>query len=302
MSLNLLNGVLAVTESLHSTLKRLRTSKSRLLWADAACINQDDSAEKSQQVRLMQRIYSSVSLVVVDLGEEAENSALALPVFEALARKDQSCVPNVSQAKMQGLGPADAVDYAWDAFKDVLRRPWFRRIWVVQEFVSARRIRMACGSWDINWETMVAALEVCKSRPYLLMAIQEFEHWTESEEMKAAMLGMRSMIELADARRRKHSKIDWSLLGLLEHFQKSVGLSTHRRDRLFALLGMASDAADPRFDPDYEEPIGKVLSRYAATFIEQKKCYEVLSMGGLWTAAGDTRLDPRLDTRACARA
>jgi CubicO group peptidase (beta-lactamase class C family) len=68
------------------------------------------------------------------------------------------------------------------------------------------------------------------------------------------------MIELADARQRKHSKTDWSLLGLLEHFQKSVTLATRPRERLFAPLGMTSDAADPRFDPDYEEPIGKVLS------------------------------------------
>ena len=74
----------------------------------------------------MQRIYSGSSLVIVDLGEEADNSVLVLPVFEALARNDQSCIPSVSQAKMQGLESADAVDHAWDAFKAVLRKPWFR--------------------------------------------------------------------------------------------------------------------------------------------------------------------------------
>ena len=67
------------------------------------------------------------------------------------------------------------------------------------------------------------------------------------------------MNELANVRQRKHSKTDWSLLGLLEHFQKSVRLATHPRDRLFALLGMATDAANPRFDPNYEEPIRKRL-------------------------------------------
>jgi hypothetical protein len=74
-------------------------------------------------VRLMQRIYSGASFVIVDLGEEADNSPLALPVFEASARNDQSCVPSVSRAKMQGLEPADVVDHAWYAFKAVLRRP-----------------------------------------------------------------------------------------------------------------------------------------------------------------------------------
>jgi hypothetical protein len=125
--------------------------------------------------------------------------------------------------------------------------------------VNARQIRMTCGLWDIDWQTIVTALEVCNSQPCLLMATQGFKHWTESEETKAAILGMRSMIELANARRRKHPKTDWSLLGLLEHFQISVKLATHPQDRLFALLEMAADAADPRLDPDYEEPIGKVL-------------------------------------------
>jgi len=83
-------------------------------------------------------------------------------------------------------------------------------------------------------------------------------------------------------------------------------LATHPRDRLFALLGMAADAADPRFDPGYEEPIGKVLSKYAAAFIEQKKCYEVLSMGGLcgrpletlgWIPDWTQEHMPRLESR-----
>jgi hypothetical protein len=53
---------------------------------------------------------------------------------------------------------------------------------------------------------------------------------------------------------------------------------------------MAIDAADPRFDPDYEEPIGKVLSRYAAAFIEQKNvtrsCLWEDSVDGHWRRLG----------------
>jgi hypothetical protein len=123
------NSHLKITANLFEALCHLREEKkTRTLWVDAVCINQDHNVEKSQQVRLMQRIYSGASLVIVDLGEEADNSVLALPAFETLARNDQSCVPSVSQAKMQGLEPADAVGHAWDAFKAVLRRPCFRRI------------------------------------------------------------------------------------------------------------------------------------------------------------------------------
>lgn len=111
-SLKLPDGVLPITESLHSLLRRLRCPEKRWIWVDAVRINQDDNAEKSQQVRLMQRIHSTASLVIVDLGEVADDSALAFTVFDALARNDQSCVPSVSQEKMQGLEPLDDVDHA----------------------------------------------------------------------------------------------------------------------------------------------------------------------------------------------
>ena len=54
------NGVrgLAVTENLHSALKRLQLpNQPRLIWADAICINQEDIDERGSQVRLMKDIY-----------------------------------------------------------------------------------------------------------------------------------------------------------------------------------------------------------------------------------------------------
>lgn len=64
------NGELvSVTINLHGALKRLRLSeKSRFIWADAICIDQRSASEKSCQIPLMGRIYSSAERVVVWLG------------------------------------------------------------------------------------------------------------------------------------------------------------------------------------------------------------------------------------------
>jgi hypothetical protein len=61
---------LAVTANLYDALQALRDEqKSRVLWADAMCINQTDNVEKSHQVRSMDRIYRKARAVPVWLRE-----------------------------------------------------------------------------------------------------------------------------------------------------------------------------------------------------------------------------------------
>lgn len=55
-------------------------------WIDAICINQSDPVERSHQVQLMRDIYSHASIVIVWLGEERDDSKLALETVLGLAR------------------------------------------------------------------------------------------------------------------------------------------------------------------------------------------------------------------------
>lgn len=66
------NGVpLRITQSIHDALARVRhTDKPRRLWADQICINQDDLAERSQQVELMNLVYKNAEQVLVWLGDD----------------------------------------------------------------------------------------------------------------------------------------------------------------------------------------------------------------------------------------
>jgi hypothetical protein len=59
----------SVTRNLVEALRTFRhTRKSRVLWADAICINQQDLEERSLQVQLMTRIFSDASRVLIWLG------------------------------------------------------------------------------------------------------------------------------------------------------------------------------------------------------------------------------------------
>jgi hypothetical protein len=64
-----------VTRNLYSALVHLRDrSVQRVLWVDAICINQMDSAERSQQVMLMGTLYRSANQVNIWLGPKDGNS------------------------------------------------------------------------------------------------------------------------------------------------------------------------------------------------------------------------------------
>lgn len=62
---------LQVTISLFTALKRLRLQEqSRVLWADAVCIDQQSNSEKNEQVKLMSQIYARPKRVLIWLGDD----------------------------------------------------------------------------------------------------------------------------------------------------------------------------------------------------------------------------------------
>lgn len=70
---------LRVTPNCCSALQRLRRIKEfRLVWIDAICIYQQDLEERSSQVLMMSRIFNEAERTVIYLGEEGEDSNLAI--------------------------------------------------------------------------------------------------------------------------------------------------------------------------------------------------------------------------------
>lgn len=78
---------LPLTSSLYHALRRVRLPlKSRRVWVDQICIDQDDLDERSQQVQFMNAIYRKASMVLVWLGEdENDEASAAFQLVEELA-------------------------------------------------------------------------------------------------------------------------------------------------------------------------------------------------------------------------
>ena len=80
--------ILEITPNLKAGLRALRHEhRSRLLWADAICINQSHVVEKNNQVANMQKIYENATRVVAWLGldENCEQGNSSMTTIAAAA-------------------------------------------------------------------------------------------------------------------------------------------------------------------------------------------------------------------------
>lgn len=146
-----------VSANLAQALHCLRPVESnRVLWVDAVCINQADDVEKSYQVSLMGEIYRNAEEVVIFLGEERDDSAMVMqylnlddveqtesqsPTQDTANEDTQKIEKAVDRSIVQERIQRCAFDSghflrAADAF---FKRPWWSRMWVVQEYQLAKR-------------------------------------------------------------------------------------------------------------------------------------------------------------------
>jgi hypothetical protein len=134
---------LDVTRTLSSALRALRPKRHlRILWIDAICINQEDWEEKSQQVANMRKIYGMASGVCIWLGEADEDSKMAIDFI-------QHSVLNFKN--LDDLFRNQDAVLGWRAMTSLMQRPWFSRLWVIQEVVLSNHAELYCGARTLSW-------------------------------------------------------------------------------------------------------------------------------------------------------
>jgi hypothetical protein len=136
---------ISVSQNLFDALSHLRNDiQSRTLWVDAICINQTDLLEKTHQVQLMARIYSSAHRVIIWLGLEEDDSGFFMDTLQQLAERKIDSNAGVLRSER-----------FWRSFKAFTDRPWWWRVWVVQEAAMAAKDPVIyCGFLTISWELL----------------------------------------------------------------------------------------------------------------------------------------------------
>lgn len=273
----ILNGRLAhITASLDKALRQIRqipSIRSRRFWIDAVCIHQDDELEKSWQVQQMTRIFKDAELALVWLGHISSDTREAV---EALEELDQmiSEDPNVNDINL-----ADFLSHLQDdlvsALNDLLMRPWWRRIWVVQEFASAKDIVFLCGSVRLSWQACSIAFEALQNYQRSI-AEQGWRGSTGAQYRQdmAKFASIAGVLRLFHIRRTLSvAEVDkspgkfslWQLLTL-----KRFGMqASDNRDLVYALTGIAHDASAKHIYPDYTKHVREIYIAVATCFLAE---------------------------------
>lgn len=164
-------GDVGLTESLHAALQSLRyPDRPRRLWTDLLCINQEDVSERSVQVAMMGAIYSTAEKVLVWLGPCLEDGTetlafamLGAPVvaksnetrsklLRILARHLKNTKHCACCGDAIGMHRPIRLEDGIAAVAKLLERPYFERLWIVQEVALAKEVEVHCGSHFCPWQ------------------------------------------------------------------------------------------------------------------------------------------------------
>ncbi|PMD48905.1 HET-domain-containing protein, partial [Hyaloscypha variabilis F] len=204
-----------ITTNLESALYQLGKKGYTRLWVDAICINQDDKVEKSQQLLWMGSIYRRAKEVVAWLGEEDVISAMVMDYIAPLRHS-----PTVT-------GPGSNLEIA--DFISFLERPYWSRVWIIQELALAKHTTIHCGGRQMSWAQFLSAFR--------------------SQERDAKQSASRSLKHLAFVNAKNLIKFhqDASKINPVRFIEalerSSEAKSTDPRDKAFALLELVYDSA-----------------------------------------------------------
>ncbi|CZR69630.1 uncharacterized protein PAC_19530 [Phialocephala subalpina] len=252
------NQTFSISRNLADALLFLRLEdKPRTLWIDAICINQADIAERNAQISKMRAIYQFAKQVVVWLGPETDSSRKA---FEYLNRNGTKLLlGNSTQIPSQ-----KSLDSIWGALTlDIFARPYWKRLWILQEITNATQIQVVCGSSTIDGDLLLASRKLGPIHhpfPYFVSLQAPIKAVEES-------LTLSWIEDLGWSRQRKiegfHSISIKELLMNTQTFQ-----CTDPRDRIYALLGLA-DTDHQIIKPDYRKSLREVYTEFAKSHIKK---------------------------------
>lgn len=171
----ILNGEpFQIRQNLHDALVLLR-SCARIrqgfkLWVDSICINQDDTAERNQQVSRMSDIYASAWQVVTWLGPARGDSDLAMASLQWIAAHNRP-FSHTDSFYHESIG-LDVLllfglqisrgpplrDRVYKALATFFLRQYWQRLWILQEVAIARAdAPIACGNCWLTWDILRTA-------------------------------------------------------------------------------------------------------------------------------------------------
>ncbi|KAF9637802.1 hypothetical protein BFW01_g8698 [Lasiodiplodia theobromae] len=275
-------NIVQVTENLEAALRQLR---GRLPW--------NDLAERSREVARMRDIYASAWEVVTWLGQASADSDLAMVAVEWLSSRVESgrgLEGFYRETRTVDMRPlfikwsrqiSPMRKQAYRALYDLFARPYWRRLWILQEIALASPSSpVICGSRGVTWRHVFRAAA--------LIQADECRLGWDVLEAAGSKFGGFDWDFTADRLPSGHtdtlsSEKLWKLLLEIEILQgiqhssspietpnvlRTLSLSrdaqaTNEKDKVYGILGLRSILGASQITPDYNMATTDIFRQFA---------------------------------------
>ncbi|KAI1370372.1 heterokaryon incompatibility protein-domain-containing protein [Hypoxylon crocopeplum] len=267
-----------VNATVDAALRQLQSEDTDVLvWIDQICINQQDDVEKGHQVKQMKEIYSDAETVVAWLGSTENGSDRLLRHIGRIGNFIWAGEHQRVFASHQG---EEALEAIGRAFRFLCEREYWKRLWIMQEFAVASRLRIACGDvmiWDWQLQAVLVFVNRLPAKGQDILARENAVELLSRGMTRAYISSATSFTEGVFTRRARYCSRkdnDDPLIRVLvttlvlEH-DCNQPLTTDPRDRIFSVLQLASDRDDFGCFPDYTWSCEKVFREATLIMLRQ---------------------------------
>lgn len=157
----------------------------------------------------------------------------------------------------------------WANLSRLFRRPWFERLWILQEVIVADQALVYCGDFVVDWTDLLIAARFIL-RPYPVMPLPSFRFFPTMRAERVTTLAQQNFDRT-------------NLLRILHQAQGAKAKDPP--DRLFGLLGLCYEEKDTVVD--YSKSGEEVYTNWASMRIKNTNTLDVL---GACADSGSSRV------------
>lgn len=169
---------------------------------------------------------------------------------------------------------ADDVDQYGPAIVRLLERPYWERVWIIQELAKASNVEVWCGRRMLTWDAFIESLQ----------------HWMSTSKLCGADFDhpILTLKHFCDAERKSRRGAARTLLSTAM-IRTMHAKATMRRDKVYALLGLTRDGKETVPTPNYVQDDATVFKDVLKHMIVAQGQLDLIFLAGL---ASDKQQSP----------